>query len=174
MTSFRSTVLLAFLVSISLSCSDEEIRINPEEQLSGTWNMSAVDYSGTSVTSAFGTEITAIYSGEGYDMDLQLIFDKASKAYSTSGNYSIKLTYVIDGGEPVTQNWANQGFVLDGEYSVQGDKLILTPAGQESQETIFSIVDKNKLEISQIRSQVINQSGMTITQNIEIVYLFTR
>ena len=88
--------LLLSLTLIFLSCSEDEESIPTSEGMVGDWAITALDYKGTTTTTAQGASIKMDFTGTGKDMDLITTFNSNPNTVTSEGSYTIvlKTTYM--------------------------------------------------------------------------------
>ncbi|MCR9250209.1 MAG: hypothetical protein NXI20_07270 [bacterium] len=158
-------ILSAF---VFVSCDDEE----GASSVVGEWQLSDLDYTYTTTTSFFGIELTLVGTGTGYDMNSTINFTDNPNEFTGSGNYSVELTYNVE-GQTYTENVENAPFDVDGTWELDGDNLILVANGETSVLTVVSYSEK-EVVLSQKETQTFTEDGAEVTAEIDAEFIFTR
>ena len=111
-------LLLALLTATVLSSckKDSESLTSAETLLLGTWEMTAMTYTGTSSSTTQGFTTVTNFDGVAKDITYEVEFLEDPKTYETAGGYTVELTSVVE------------DFVLYGElfegYTIVTDSVI--------------------------------------------------
>lgn len=166
---------LLFTASLFLfltACSDDDSAPSGEGVV-GKWDVTAINYSGTSTTESGGQTFTSDFVGTGFDMNLQIEFKENPMEYTTSGDYSIDLETTFM-GQTSNSTATNQGFIGAGAWAQVGDDLVITTdMGDEQTATIVSL-DGNVMVLGWASTMVQMQNGATSTLMIDGTYTFER
>jgi hypothetical protein len=165
------SLLMALSVIIS-SCSKEEVVAFDEGLLTGSWNMTTINYTGTSTTTYAGVSTVANFTGTGKDMDLTVQFTKDPNNFTSSGSYSIELKTQIN-GQTVTETYEFSNFMMPGSWSIKGDKLTIEAQSQSQDATIKKLNNAELIIMGQQENKV-SQSGVTVTQKVSVIYSFEK
>lgn len=166
---------LLFTASLFLclaSCSDDDSS-EPNEGFVGKWEVTGIDYTGTSTTESYGQTFTVDFVGTGTDLDLEIEFKENPMDYTTSGDYSIELD-VDFMGQMTTQTYTNQGFIGAGTWAQVGNTLVVSTEmdGEQIAEIISMTADVIVLGYDFTITQT--QNGAVATTNLEGTYTFER
>lgn len=174
---FTKFIFVSVLFSLLVSCSNDEDNdnmIDAEESIIGSWELTDLEYEGTSETILYGIESTATFTGTAYDIDMVTDFTEDPNELTSEGGYSISLTTTIDGVSTTTEH-ENLDAISDGTWEKIGNQLIISsdldPEGQEG--TIIELTT-NSLKLAVDYHSVIADSDISITQDIHVVYSYTR
>ncbi|HMG91566.1 MAG TPA: hypothetical protein VK589_16025 [Chryseolinea sp.] len=164
--------LLLSLAVIFLSCSEDEDPKPTSEGMVGNWAITALDYKGTTTTTAQGASIKADFTGTGKDMDLITTFNSTPNTVTSEGSYTIvlKTTYM---GQSTTDEYEMDETVTDGTWTLSGNTLTVTNDFGPQTATILeqtSTTLKLKAEVSESESD----QGITVSTKIEAIYTFTK
>lgn len=134
------TFCLATVVVINFSaCSDDDSDVTPDQNqnnnqnsnqlisqssMVGSWNMTALNYVGSSSTTTGGTTFTSNFSGVGRDFTYVLDFADNPKIFSSSGGYTIDLTTTFS-GTSFTQATSIPDVMSSGSWDLVGNTLTL-------------------------------------------------
>ena len=165
-------LLLLSLAVIFLSCNEDEDPIPTSEGMVGNWAITALDYKGTTTTTAQGISIKADFTGTGKDMDLITTFTTNPNTVTSEGSYTIvlKTTYA---GQSTTEEYEVDETVTDGTWTLSGKNLTVTGDFGPQTATILeqtSTTLKLKAEVSENESD----QGITVSTKIEAIYTFTK
>ena len=164
--------LLLSLAVIFLSCSEDEDPKPTSEGMVGNWAITALDYKGTTTTTAQGASIKADFTGTGKDMDLITTFNSTPNTVTSEGSYTIvlKTTYM---GQSTTDEYEMDETVTDGTWTLSGNTLTVTNDFGPQTATILeqtSTTLKLKAEVSENESD----QGITVSTKIEAIYTFVK
>jgi hypothetical protein len=164
--------LLLSLAVIFLSCSEDEDPIPTSEGMVGHWAITALDYKGTTTTTAQGVSIKADFTGTGKDMDLITTFNSNPNTVTSEGSYTIVLK-TTSMGQSTTDEYEMDETVTDGTWTLNGKTLTVTSDFGPQTATILeqtSTTLKLKAEVSENQSD----QGITVSSKIEAIYTFTK
>jgi hypothetical protein len=164
--------LLLSLAVIFLSCSEDEDPIPTSEGMVGHWAITALDYKGTTTTTAQGVSIKADFTGTGKDMDLITTFNSNPNTVTSEGSYTIVLK-TTSMGQSTTDEYEMDETVTDGTWTLNGKTLTVTSDFGPQTATILeqtSTILKLKAEVSENQSD----QGITVSSKIEAIYTFTK
>lgn len=142
---------LVFMSAMTLtSCSsDDDSDTTPEtnSDLVGTWEITDLNYQGSSTTSFQGQEISLDFSGQSISFqDAQVVFN-ADNTYESSGSATIEFT-VETMGQSQTQELSTESGLETGTWEINGQQLLLTPSGQDQQVSDIDVFTDSDLKIS--------------------------
>jgi len=172
----KLTALAFFLMSI-IACNKDEESTSSDE-IVGTWKMTELNYTGTSITtiSATGQTATVSFSGIANNfVNAKVIFTNNPNKYASSGSYNVKLTTTSSPNGPVE---TNQGVQLmeTGAWVKNGNKIITTssPANDVSEAEILTLNSTTmKLRIQKTINQTL-APGVTSTSSTTSYQTLTR
>ena len=171
---FKTLFVCAFLVTL-VSCGNDDDSSDADASLiSGSWDMSGLDYTGSSTSDAGDSSFT----GVGQDFTAVFTFDENPNDLTIEGSYAVELT-TMAGGQTVTQVVGSE--VIGGSlemnnnttWSINGDQLTVTD-GEETQVLTVTTLNNNNLVLSYSDTVEINQNGFMQTSTVSVVYSFTR
>lgn len=173
---FLKFLFLATFISTFIACNSDDNDPTPTpESLAGEWEVTAIDYEGTTSTVVSGfPPVGGTFTGTGFDMDLKITFEEDPNNFTSEGNYSINLETEVS-GQTYTSNWENNEFTGSGTWSKDGNMMTFTNAinGETSEAEIMEETDsKLKFKQSYYNSEV--QNGATITHEIEATFTFEK
>ncbi|AHM58293.1 hypothetical protein D770_00075 [Flammeovirgaceae bacterium 311] len=163
-------VLLCFV----LACSKEDAPTPvAKEALTGTWKVTDIAYAGTSTTTIQGMSFPSDFTGTGYDMDLIVNFEENPNTYTSSGDYSIKVTSTLQ-GQTMTYNWTNQDFLGGGSWSLSNKELTIEAQTGEKQKATILELNATTLKLGYDMINNTEQNGATVSSNVKGTYTFQR
>jgi len=167
-------LFLAIFTMAIVSCSsdDDNGGSNTTGDLLGTWVGQTVNYSGSTVTTFQGQNITADFVGEGYDVDYTLTFSENPNEVTSNGSYSIELTTTI-AGQSTTQNEENIQFLETSDWAREGDQLTITTNGESTTGTIQELT-ATSLVLAIDTVEQTSEQGIDTTVTINAVSTYTR
>jgi hypothetical protein len=164
----RALKVLLFVTALAslVSCSkDDDGPQVDKNMILGEWELTEFNYSGTTSVNDGTETATVSYTGEGIDMDAQVVFVDASN-YTTAGSYTIKLTTTVD-GESSAQEYTYPDLTGSGTYKIEGNKMTTTPQGSQEQ-----IIQASEAVIQELTSSkmvlVIEQRSVTVVEGMEV------
>jgi len=165
-------LLLLSLAVIFLSCSEDEDPKPTTEGMAGAWKITALDYKGSTTTTAQGASIKADFTGTGKEMNLITTFNTNPNTVTSQGSYTIvlKTTYM---GQTVTDEYDMEETVSDGTWSLNGNTLTVTNDFDSQTATILeqtSTTLKLKAEVNESETD----QGITVSTKIEAIYTFSK
>lgn len=188
---FRSFLILCVAISFTTCSSDDDSSNDdipndnsndPTADLVGTWDLVALDYTGTSSTGIEGISID--FSGVAQNIDYTLEFSENPNEFVAGGSYDIELTtslFGIEETQTVTVNDASS----TGNYSINDD--MLTTDGDAisidnglpmdinipNDLTIIELTDTT-LMLNQESNQIVIQDGVTAEVSLNSQQIYTR
>lgn len=165
-------VFLLSLAVIFLSCSDDDDPQPTSQGMVGTWAITAVDYKGTSTTTAQGTSIKADYTGTGKDMNVTTTFSENPNTVVSEGSYIIVLKTTMM-GQTSTDEYPFDEVVTDGTWALTGNTLTITGADGPQQATILEQTSTALKMRMDVKESVTSQ-GITVSTDIQITYTFRK
>lgn len=172
MTFYRHLIAVSLISVFMTSCNKADEGHSLANELSGTWQASAIHFSGTSIQTE-GDSSPQNFVGEGYSILLKLNFNTDPAQFSPLGGYVVRLTDERDSLGNVTE-WMNPGFMASGVWSVNGDQLLVEDIKGEIQHAdIFSVKDST-LTLGYDFSYQVNQSEYMVTYQVHGIYEFVR
>lgn len=171
----KFNVVCIALALVLTACSSDDDNVSPGDtsgNLLGTWIGQDVDYTGNSVTSVQGQDITATFVGEAYDVDYSITFTENPNEVVADGSYSIELTTTVL-GQSQTENVENIEFFSDGAWSRSGDELTIVSSEDTTVATIIELTDTTLiLAVSETEDSV--TEGFDISTNIDVIVTYTK
>jgi hypothetical protein len=166
-------LLLICVAALLFSCSDDDDDVKATVQgMIGEWNITDLDYNGTTTTSAQGMNITANFTGTGKDMDLTTIFTASPNTVTTEGSYTIVLESTTL-GQTTTNEVPFTEVFTDGTWTLEGNTLKVTGPNGTDEATIVeqtSTTLKFKVDVDETESG----SGFTVKTVLHATYTFTK
>lgn len=128
------TILTITVSVISFSsCSDDDGDSSPaaspaqriaSSTLVGNWEMTSLDYAGTSSNTVAGQTITTEFTGVGKDFTYTLTFSDNPKEFVSTGGYTVELTSIF-AGQSTTQDVPIPNAGTTGTWELNGNTLVL-------------------------------------------------
>jgi hypothetical protein len=166
-------LLLLSLAVIFLSCSEDEDPKPTTEGMLGNWKVTALDYKGSTTTTAQGASIKADFTGTGKNMDLITTFGSNPNTVTSEGTYTIvlKTTYM---GQTTTDEYEMDETVTDGTWTLNGNTLTVTndDFGPQTATVLEQTATTLKLKAEVNESE--SDQGITVSTKIEAIYTFTK
>lgn len=169
-TSIKS--LLLGLTILIFSCSKENETPYDESMVVGNWQLTSIDYSGTSTTSILGIKAVTNFTGKGIDMDFKVGFVDDPNEYISMGDYNIELTTEL-AGQITTEIYKISDFMMPGTWSLKGDKLIIENL-EDTQEAIIKELKSSVMVLVSKYENTTSQTGFTLTQKVTSTFKFER
>jgi len=167
-----NTLLALFLLLFFTSCEKDETKNLGSDGLLGQWEVSALDYTGSTITEIPDVEIPVLdFEGNGRDLDLSIEFLEST--FTSEGSYTIDLTMEF-GGQSSTVPYPVQGFIGVGDWSMEGNTLTISTPGAEPYPAEINQVDDNTMTLNYILTIDNSQPGAIVTSNVDLTYTLTR
>jgi len=173
---FSKLLFIALAVTLFSACNDDEDAPSiSEELLVGDWELTDLDYSGTSVLTVPGLDegVTTTFEGTGLNLNLDLTFTTDPNEFITQGDYGVRLVTVIEGQEIVNE-LENADFINDGTWTRNGNTLTVTSTLGGTQDATIISVDENNFTLGYNFQQTVTELGVTNTTVVNGVYIFSR
>ncbi len=175
MKKLKLTFLLTTFLALTFSCSSDDDANSGPATLAGTWIGTAVDYSGSSITTATATGETtseATFFGDGFDINNTLIFSEDPNTIDASGVYSVNLDYNFN-GVITTETIENIDFLGAGTWTRSGDTVTITEDGESSTATIETLTSST-LVLSITESEIDTNPTFETETEISVIITFAR
>jgi hypothetical protein len=166
-------LLLIGLAAISFSCSDDEDFVATSEAMAGDWVITALDYKGTTTTTAEGVSLKADFTGTGKDMDLITSFDVSPNTVTSEGSYTIVLTTNFM-GQSTTEELEMNETVANGTWTLNGNTLTVTNDDYGDQTATILEQTPTTLKLKADVTESESDAGITVATKIEAIYTFTK
>lgn len=147
------------------SCVDkgeEEINSNI---IVGEWNLTAVDYEGTT-TSQFGD---IEFTGTGTDLNMTVTFSTDPNEVLSEGDFTLEMEMTF-AGQTETVSQPNQGFVGSGTWSVDGNVLSITTQGITQEAEIVELTTESLI----VSAGLDQDLGQGSSASVSIKYEFEK
>lgn len=115
--------ILSLFLLLTACEKDNKLEVN-NDNIAGEWNMTGFSYSGMSTTVAGGETSASSVAGTGRDINFMISF-KANGTYTSSGNYTVDLSYEF-GGQTFTQPYIVSDFLKSGTYELMDQEMTIT------------------------------------------------
>ncbi len=162
-------LLIILSVPFLFSCEDDEAA-NPS--IVGEWALSSLEYSTYSKTTAYGITLELEGEGLGYDMDTQINFTTDPNEFTTSGEYSVELTYGFQ-GQTATEKIEDIPFVAEGTWEVKDNVVTMTVDGETEEMTVTSLTE-SEIILHYVATKVISRPGEVVEASVDAIFTFTR
>lgn len=165
-------LLLLSLAVIILSCSKDDDPKPTSEGMVGKWKITALDYKGSTTTTAQGASAKADFTGKGKNMNLITTFTTNPNTVTSEGTFTVELTtnYM---GQTVTEEYDMDETVPSGTWSLNGNILTVTNStGSQTATIVEQTATTLKLKSEVNESQT--DQGITITAKLDVTYTFTK
>ena len=163
----KGFILLALSAPLFFGCNSNEPTPDSETSLVGEWNVTSVDYSGTTVTEYLNQTYSVDYTGVGSNIDASYTFNE-NKSFTGSGTYDATLTITSEGSAPYKETVEDLGFVVAGTWKIDGDQITLTSNNESSSATIVKLTE-TEMELKVSEQQIQSIEGTTITITVELL-----
>jgi hypothetical protein len=169
----KITKLLLFsLAIIFLSCSKDDDPKPTSQGMVGAWAVTAVDYKGSSTTTAQGTSIKADFTGTGKDMSLTTTFHENPNTMTSTGSYTIVLKTTMM-GQTTTDEYPFSDVFTDGTWTLSGNTLTITESTGSQKATILEQTSTAlKMSVAVKESQT--AQGITVSTDVQVIYTFKK
>jgi hypothetical protein len=164
-------LLFLGLAVVFLSCGEDDPKPTSQGIL-GTWALTAVEYTGTSTTTAQGTSIKADYTGTGKDIQVTTTFNGNPNTVTTEGSYIIVLETTMM-GQTSTDEFPFDDVVTDGTWTLDGSTLTITGANGPQKATILEQTS-TALKMRFDFKESVSNMDVTVSTDIQITYSFKK
>jgi hypothetical protein len=169
----KITKLLLFSVAVILfSCGKDDDPIPTSQGMVGAWTITALDYKGTTTTTAQGASVKADFTGTGKALNLTVTFKDNPKVVTNEGSYTIVLKTTIM-GQTSTDEYPLEEAFTDGTWALDGKTLRITGANGTDKATIIEQTSTT-LKVSVNESESETDQGITIATNLQATYTFKK
>ncbi len=173
--------LIAISTTLLISCSGDEDSVDPSSGLIvGSWELTGMDYTGTSLVDYAGLTAETSFVGTGVAFDCAVEFGENPNTVSSSGSYTIQLETTFE-GETVVSEVTLTDVIGAGTWEIQGNKLVSSGTNTVGGVTQVASGAYDILELTQdiLRfglDTTIEQSqaGAELVQSIDISYTLRR
>lgn len=172
MKSLKFVLSLALCALCLFSCSEEEDAVSPTG-LVGSWKVTEISYEGSSTTEVQGFSSTANFTGTGTDLNLKTQFSEEPQNYTSTGSYNVQLKTEIN-GQTMESAWPSPPFLINGSWSIEGDKLLVVDSNGNEQEADIITLSNTTLKLGWNFAESMAQQGATVTYDVKGVYVFTK
>lgn len=162
------------ILVLFFSCSEDEgsPALPTAEGLIGTWDLTAIDYSGTSATTFEGNTIKASFTGKGKDIDYTSTFSMDPNTIVSQGSYTIELKTTV-AGQTTTEDQEFDDALMNGTWELDGKTLIITNDGI-AQEAVITKQTDDVLEAKVNFNESFSLSEMTVSTKVKAIYKFRK
>jgi len=166
-------LLIAAAMTLTLfSCGKDDDPQRSSSDLEGEWNITAVDYTGTTTTVTPGfPDIVQDFVGVGRDIEILFTFND-DDSYTSKGSYVVDLTTTFN-GVSTTQEVPVLDFLGSGTYEYTDPDLTLTEGDNVSECTV-STLNSSSLVIKATTTVSTTQFGVTNTSVLDYNISFER
>jgi hypothetical protein len=165
--------LLAITI-FAFSCSkDDETPSFDETLLPGTWEILDLDYAGTTTTTAMGVSVDATFEGTMVESTMEVIFTGDPNEFESSGSCTIDLKTTTM-GQTVTTPSIIPYFMLDGNWTIEGDKLKVSDSGSAVEEATILQLDATTLVLQIDTNTPIEVNGISSVTDLHAKYKLGR
>jgi len=175
---------LAIGLAILTSCESDLVSAPPSDSaeiaaltgnLVGSWKMTSLNYTGTSVTTVQGITTTADFVGEGSDFNFIQEFTQSPNNYSMIGSYDIELTTTVAGQTSVS-NTDDLNGTSNGTWVQSGNILTFTNASNNNEvsDATIEILTNTTLKLTTSITKNISQQGVTAETTTNTVTVFEK
>ncbi|MBX2843112.1 MAG: lipocalin family protein [Flammeovirgaceae bacterium] len=161
------------VTSILVSCSEDEPATPDQGMIIGSWELSEVDYDGTTTTTFNGQSSVINFTGEGKNLNNEIKFTENPNEFTVSGTYDVELKMDYDGTEVISEI-NGLSFANSGEWEIDGDKLYITDDVSAIKEATIKELSEEKLVLFWVLKQEIVQSGVKNLMEGDGYLTFTR
>jgi hypothetical protein len=172
-----TNLLLLAVAVFFLSCGDDKDEDPaPTGDLAGSWNMTAIDYNGTSTVAVMGIESKSTFTGTGKEMNLTVTFTEDPNKFTSQGDYVIALKTTTQ-GQTINSDFPIDGFMIDGTWSLNGKTLTIEGDGRKQEATIIeqtATTLKMKWDYTQTTTNTDAGFEVVTSSDVKGTYTFTR
>jgi len=167
---FFTGALIALMLN---SCSENDELKNGNQELIGSWMATEINFEGNSAIETTGNIVSTSFSGDGYNMALQIRFDENSNEFTSFGAYNIHLNTNHHGHSSITE-WMNPGFIQCGKWNKNGNDLLITNHKGETQSATILSLDQQRLVLSYNFTYKTKQFDSSVTYEVGGIFTFEK
>lgn len=164
--------LLLLSVAVLLFSCDEDDPMPTSKGMVGTWAVTAVDYKGSTTTTAQGVNLKADFTGTGKDMNMIATFNETPNTFTTEGSYTIVLKTTMM-GQTETEEMPFEGVFSNGTWTLSSNTLTITTPDGEEKATVIEQTPTT-LKFKAVIAETETDMGFTVKTNVEAVYSFQK
>lgn len=171
---FTKLLLLCGLPMMLLSCSrEDENPVFDESLLIGDWQITSLDYSGTTTTTLAGFKTTANFTGKGVGLDMIVRFLQDPNTVVSEGEYSIDLKTTVL-GQTSTSTLHFSDFMMPGAWKIEGGNKLIIEAIDVSEEATIKKLDDTDFVMDWSYVTEESEMGISVMQKVKGVYTLTK
>lgn len=169
----QGLITIALIIILFSSCSKDEIDNLSDSELLGFWRISDVYFEGTSTVTDSGGEVTAPFSGTGYNLALSIDFSEIENEFTSKGSYNVHLATKTDGEEVITE-WMNPGFIECGTWQKEGNSIVVSKPNGESKTALILSMQQSLMVLSYDFSYEVMKSETMVIYNVKGIFTFQK
>lgn len=166
------SILLFTFLFVFASCSsddDSNSQIDLTVDLTGSWELTSLEYEGESTIEVENQTLTISFDGFGKDFDAQVNFTEDPNELTSTGSYTLVLTTNFM-GESITQeeliDFSDD--IITGEWSLEnGNQLVIVSNGETQTAEIISL-NETKMVLLSNESTSIDGVNVDISSEITL------
>ncbi|WP_136480904.1 lipocalin family protein [Cognatitamlana onchidii] len=165
----KISLFVSILCLVMSACSSDDDGGNTiTGDIVGTWNVTKLDLTGEIQAEVSGTPISSSVTGEGFDLDNSLVtFNESPSSIESEGTISMRLTYSLNGTE-LTEEIEDFEFLEGGTWELNGNTLIITEAGEETEVEILTLTDTELvIKVYEEETEIEDDEAITSTFVLE-------
>lgn len=165
------TLFVVFLSVTLFSCSSDDDNSGEEEiSIVGAWDLSEMNYDGTTTIEFEGIPVPVTVEGVGEDIDAQIVFEEDPNTVSSSGTLTSVATITVL-TESTTEEFPIDlsEFVTSGTWTISEDESTLIVVDSEGTEQTFDINALTETSLDLTTEQEIIFDGMTVDVTMNVI-----
>lgn len=165
------TLFVVFLSVTFFSCSSDDDNSGEEEiSIVGTWELTEMNYDGTTTIEFEGIPVPVSIEGVGEDIDAQIVFEEDPNTVSSSGTLTSVVTITVL-TESTTEEFPIDlsEFVTSGSWTISEDESTLIVVDSEGTEQTFDINALTETTLDLTTEQEIMFDGMTVDVTMNVI-----
>ncbi|TYA71789.1 hypothetical protein [Seonamhaeicola marinus] len=171
----KISILLGVFMLVFTSCNIESLDDDigsSSNSIVGKWRMIDYTYTGETITSAQGQELSTSFVGEAFDMTNTITFSEDPNVITSEGSFSLRLTSNTL-GQTSTQTITGLEAINDGNWERDGDELFTFTDMGEGVMNIDKLTE-SILVLSVSQEEDLSQAGFRIISNIDAIVTLER
>ncbi len=163
----KISILFASFLFVFASCSSDDdntdTQVDSTVDITGSWELKAMEYEGESTQTAGGQTLTVTYEAFGKDFDAQVVFTEDPNEVTSTGTYTIEMT-MTSMGQSITQDFpvdVSEEFISASEWSIDGNVMTLISEGETQTAEIITLT-QNLMVLLTEQTEILNGAETTV------------
>lgn len=165
-------LIIALLAISILSCSKDDDNSDSEDEIkiTGTWDLTEMNYEGTTTINFEGIPVPVNIEGVGEDIDAQIVFEEEPNTVNASGTLTSVVTITVlteSTTEEIPINLSD--FITSGTWTLSENTLIVVDT--EGEEQTFEVNSLTETTLDLTTEQEITYEGTTVDVTMDVILM---